>query len=90
MTLHVVGLRAFMRALSRQQNKRVITGIMTTLADHKGRVCQMRELIEAAYLCEDEPDSAANCVRVALTRLRKQGIAIKAVGKRGYVLERAA
>lgn len=90
MTLHICGIRAFMRALARQDIKRVITGVMSTLSEKPGRVCSRASLIEAAYLCEDEPDNAASCVRVAIYRLREQGVPIKAVGKRGYVLERAA
>jgi len=85
-TVHRVGLKAFLRFLRRQPSLRV--GITTMLGSNRGRITSTDELLEWIYDGDINggPDWANAGLYTTIFHLRKAGVPIRSDGYRGYFI----
>ena len=79
-----ISLKGFLKTLSRAGKAYLVSGVASELSAHPGRVTSNRELVEAVYGHNFEPEYADACIKIAIWRLRKQGFSITRHPYRGF------
>lgn len=94
--LHVIGTRAFLKALrhgaGNNKMPTLMLGISTLLAASPGEIVSAAKLVDWLYGDDEEggPEWALSNIRVAIARLRRQGVPITTHGWAGYSYEPVA
>lgn len=93
--LHIIGTKAFLRSLRSPHGgplPNLMLGIATLLWAQAPRPATPKELVAWIYEdCEDGgPEWAISGVRTAVHRLRKRGLPIKSLDRRGYYFDLVA